>query len=50
VNIGHIAGGTHAGWRTVYAKAKDWICPKCDVLLKYHWKVCPNCNHPRVDD
>lgn len=49
MHIGHIAGGTNAGWRKVFAKAKDWICPECESHLKYHWKRCPSCGHPRPD-
>lgn len=49
MNIGHIAGGTNAGWRTVRQRAADWICPSCGKPLKGFWKTCPNDGTRRPD-
>jgi len=50
-NIGHVAGGTHAGWRTVNEQSKeDWVCPTCGKLLRYYWTSCPNDSTPRPEN
>ena len=50
MNIGHVAGGTHAGWRTVKAAIrKDWTCG-CGARNKYFWINCPVCHTPRPEE
>lgn len=31
MNVGHVQGGTHAGWRTLRSQAEPWFCG-CYVL------------------
>lgn len=48
MNIGHVSGGTNAGWRKVKIQAKtDWKCPSCAARNRYYWAACPACGHPR---
>ncbi len=42
-------GGSHAGWRTIFAKSRDWRCPNCGASLRYYWTKCPNDGHPRPE-
>lgn len=49
MNIGHVTGGTHAGWKTQRPKARDWVCPNCGTRLKHFWVACPNDNTRRPD-
>jgi len=41
MHIGHIQGGTNAGWRKVKDPAQDWVCPSCGKALAYYWVSCP---------
>lgn len=52
MHIGHIAGGTNAGWRKIRAAIKtDWDCPGCGARNRYFWTRCPNnCGHPRPEE
>lgn len=47
----NIPGGTHAGWRTLKARAADWRCPNpaCRAHNRYYWLRCPVCAHPRPE-
>lgn len=49
MNIGHISGGTNAGWKRQNEKPKDWTCPSCGTRLRYFWPACPNDNTRRPD-
>lgn len=50
MNIGRIAGGTHAGWRTVRMQVRsDWTCPECGARMKYFWRNCVQCKAPRKE-
>lgn len=42
-----VQGGTMAGFKRLFAAAKDWVCPECRAQNKYYWLKCPNCNHRR---
>lgn len=50
MNIGHVAGGTNAGWKRVRQRAAGWICPQCGKPLKGFWKACPLDNTPRPEE
>lgn len=50
MNIGHIAGGTNAGWRKVRQRAGGWTCPACGKSLKGFWKACPLDKTPRPEE
>jgi predicted RNA-binding Zn-ribbon protein involved in translation (DUF1610 family) len=41
MNIGHISGGTNAGWRKTHQRASHWTCPACGKHLKHFWVACP---------
>jgi len=42
MHVGHIQGGTNAGWRIVNAQVKDdWTCQSCGKSLRYYWVSCP---------
>lgn len=49
VNIGHIAGGTNAGWRRPKQTPSAWICSECGKKLQRFWTACPNDNTRRPD-
>jgi hypothetical protein len=50
-SIGHIQGGTNAGWRTTKVLArKDWVCPDCGKVLRYYWTHCPVDGTPRPEE
>lgn len=49
MNIGHISGGTNAGWRKTNQQPKTWVCPTCGKPLKRFWVACPNDNTRRPD-
>jgi hypothetical protein len=50
MNIGHVQGGTHAGWRTTKQQTKeDWVCETCGKLLRYYWTKCPNDGTARTE-
>jgi predicted RNA-binding Zn-ribbon protein involved in translation (DUF1610 family) len=43
MNIGHIQGGTRAGWRIVRPARVVRDCPACEGVVKAHFAKCPNC-------
>jgi hypothetical protein len=51
MHIGHVQGGTHAGWRTVNAAQpkEDWVCDNCGKSLRYYWVRCPVDGTPRPE-
>jgi hypothetical protein len=42
MNIGHVTGGTNAGWKKQKPKASEWTCPSCGKRLRGFWASCPN--------
>jgi len=55
VNIGHVAGGTNAGWRKVKQAHSPWrcLCPNPEGRSS-RYKInpgyrnsCPDCGNPR---
>jgi len=43
MNIGHVSGGTNAGWRKVRELPKEmWTCV-CGRLNKASYANCPDC-------
>jgi len=52
MNIGHIHGGTNAGWRRVNATPTkdDWVCPECGKKHRYYWTACPMDGTPRPEE
>lgn len=43
MNIGHVSGGTNAGWRIVREQLKEmWTCA-CGRLNKPTYVNCPDC-------
>lgn len=47
MNIGHVSGGTNAGWKRQKERGQDWSCPKCLRSNKKFNANCPNCYTPR---
>jgi hypothetical protein len=43
MNIGHIQGGTHAGWRTQRPARVARDCPGGCGVIKSHYAKCQNC-------
>lgn len=42
-NIGHVSGGTNAGWKRVGEEVKEpWTC-NCGDTHPPTWVNCPNC-------
>lgn len=46
MNIGHITGGTNAGWRKIPDPATPWVC-ECGTLNARYWVTCSTCNTHR---
>lgn len=43
-NIGHIQGGTNAGWKRQFPRRIDpWDCPECDQNNNPYNVNCINC-------
>jgi hypothetical protein len=54
--VGHVEGGTHAGWRKVREKPKAWLhpCGPCDAHTPVEFRElpgyltrCPDCKTER---
>jgi hypothetical protein len=48
--VGHVQGGTNAGWRTVREQRTDWNCPNCNARNRYYWVNCPSCLEHRPEE
>jgi hypothetical protein len=50
MNIGHVSGGTNAGWRKVREVSKEmWRCA-CGRLNRSYNANCPDCYAKRGQD
>lgn len=47
MNIGHVEGGTNAGWRKVLPPHVEWDCPSCEQHNAKHLNQCLGCGKRR---